>query len=672
MDGSHIDEIIEAVTEIARGNYSVQLGLSGENDEFDILAKGINAVIVKLEEKEESLKQTEKELEASADNYFWQSEELKARNEEFEVYANLLQKQQIELEKSALEILESNKHLQTEITNRKRTEEALQKAHNKLEQRVKERTAELVKANKQLKWEIEERKQAEEALQKGEEKLRIILETIPDPIVMYDTQGHPQYLNPAFTQSFGWSLNELQGKRIPFVPDDQKEITGEKIKELYDFGKPVRVESKRLTKEGQVLDVNIIAALIESSDGKPLGLVAILTDITKTKRLEEQLQQTQKLESIGILAGGLAHDFNNLLAIIVGNIDLAKDDIKPEHGISVLLDEAEKACFLAQNLTKQLITFSKGGAPFKELSYISNLIEKATNFALSGSTVGCQFNMPADLWPAEIDQGQIRHVINNVVINAVQAMPKGGTIEVCAENFMIGSDKDHEELSLQDGKYIKLSIQDQGIGISDKDLFMIFNPYYSSKERGTQKGMGLGLATSYSIIKKHNGEITAETKAGVGTTINIYLPASEIEVPVKKKLKEKAISGKGRILVMDDEEMVRNMTGQMLNRLGYKVEFSKDGNEAVEYYRESMKSEKPFDTVILDLTVRGGMGGREAIQKLIEIDPDVQGIVSSGHSEDPVMNDFGKFGFCSAIAKPYSMAELSFVLDKVITDTDVL
>ncbi len=184
--------------------------------------------------------------------------------------------------------------------------------------------------------------------------------------------------------------------------------------------------------------------------------------------------------------------------------------------------------------------------------------------------------------------------------------------------------------------------------------------------------MGLGLATSYSIIKQHNGEVTAESKLGVGTTINIYLPASEIEASVKRKLGKKAIPGEGRILVMDDEEMVRNMTGQMLNRLGYEVEFSKDGDEAVAYYRESMKSTKPFDTVILDLTIRGGMGGKKAIQKLIEIDPDVKGIVSSGHSEDPVMTDFGQYGFCSAIAKPYSMPELSVILEKVITDTDVL
>jgi len=356
----------------------------------------------------------------------------------------------------------------------------------------------------------------------------------------------------------------------------------------------------------------------------------------------------------------------------MGNISLAEDDIKPEVGVSEFLKEAEKASLLARDLTKQLITFSKGGAPVKKISYISNLIEKATNFALSGSNVECEYNTPDDLWPVVIDEGQIKHVINNVVINAVQAMPKGGIIEVCAENIMSGADKDSEGLSLQDGKYVKISIQDQGTGISDKDLLMIFDPYYSSKERGTHKGMGLGLATSYSIIKQHNGEITAESKLGVGTTINIYLPASEIEVPVKKKLEEKVIVGKGRILIMDDEEMVRNMTGQMLKRLGYKVEFSKDGDEAVAYYRESMNSTKPFDTVILDLTIRGGMGGKKAIQKLIEIDPDVKGIVSSGHSEDPVMNDFGKYGFCSAIAKPYSMPEMSVILDKVITDTDVL
>lgn len=389
------------------------------------------------------------------------------------------------------------------------------------------------------------------------------------------------------------------------------------------------------------------------------------------KRLAAQLQQAQKLESVGTLAGGIAHDFNNLLSIIMGNISMAKDDVKPEHGVTEFLDEAEKASLLARDLTKQLITFSKGGAPVKKISYISNLIEKATNFALSGSNLGCEFNTPDDLWPVEIDEGQIRHVINNVVINAVQAMPKGGTIKVCAKNIVSGTDKDYEGLSLPDGNYVKISIRDQGTGISDKDLPMIFDPYYSSKERGTQKGMGLGLATSYSIIKQHKGEITAQSKLGVRTTINIYLPASEIEVPVKKKLEEKVIVGKGRILIMDDEEMIRDVLSQMLRRLGYEVESSKDGTEAIESYKKAMKSDNPFDAVMLDLTVRGGMGGRDAIQKLIEIDPDVNGIVNSGHSDDPVMTYFKKYDFCSAIAKPFSMPELSVILDKVITDTDV-
>jgi PAS domain S-box-containing protein len=495
-----------------------------------------------------------------------------------------------------------------------------------------------------------------------------ILDNVSEGIVELNLEQKIIYVNRFAHLLIGIREEELLGSNFNELFGDAHQMRVKELMDLIDDGPQKISEDLPLILKGKQVSLNIMPI----NDEMHSSIIVILNDISRRKQIEDRLQQAQKLESVGILAGGIAHDFNNLLSIIMGNISLAKDDIKPGVGVSEILNEAEKASLLARDLTKQLVTFSKGGAPVKELSYISKLIEKATNFALSGSNVGCQFNMPDDLWPVEIDQGQIRHVINNVVINAVQAMPEGGTIEVCAENFMIGSDKDYEELSLQDGKYVKILFRDQGTGISDKDLPMIFDPYYSSKERGTQKGMGLGLATSYSIIKKHNGGIIAKSKLGVGTTINIYLPASEIEASVKRKLGKKAIPGEGRILVMDDEEMVRNMTGQMLNRLGYEVEFSKDGDEAVAYYRESIKSTKPFDTVILDLTIRGGMGGKKAIQKLIEIDPDVKGIVSSGHSEDPVMTDFGKYGFCSAIAKPYSMPELSVILDKVITDTDVL
>lgn len=233
---------------------------------------------------------------------------------------------------------------------------------------------------------------------------------------------------------------------------------------------------------------------------------------------------------------------------------------------------------------------------------------------------------------------------------------------------MINADKGSEMLSLQDGTYVKISFRDQGVGISDKDLPLIFDPYYSSKERGTQKGMGLGLATSYSIIKQHNGEITAESKLGVGTTINIYLPASEIKVPVKKKLEEKALTGKGKILVMDDEEMIRKMLSQMVSRLGYEAAFSKEGAEAIEIYKKAKESGEPFDAVLLDLTVRGGMGGKDAIEKLIEIDPEVKAVVSSGHSDDPVMTDFRAYGFKGAMNKPFGKNELSKMLNKVIME----
>jgi len=518
---------------------------------------------------------------------------------------------------------------------------------------------------------ISELKQAEKAMQESEERLDALFSSVHTGIIVIDAESHTIIdANPYAVSHIGVSTDKITGKVCHkyICPAEEGKCP------ITDLGQTVvSSESILLNIDGEKIPILKSVTALYMDDKK--YLIESFVDISENKkaeeekkRLEAQLQQAQKLESVGILAGGIAHDFNNLLSIIMGNISMTKDDVKPEYGVTEFLNEAEKASLLARDLTKQLITFSKGGAPVKKLSYISNLIEKAADFALSGSAVGCEFNTPDDLWPVEIDEGQIRQVINNVVTNAVQAMPKGGAIEVYTKNILSGTDKEYEGLSLQDGNYVKISIQDQGTGISDKYLPMIFDPYFSSKERGTKKGMGLGLATSYSIIKQHNGEIAAESKLGVGTTINIYLPASEIEVPVKKKLEEKVIVGKGKILIMDDEEMIRGVLSQMLRRLGYEVESSKDGTEAIESYRKAMKSDNPFDAVMLDLTVRGGMGGKDAIQKLIEIDPDVNGIVNSGHSEDPVMTDFEKYAFCSAIAKPFSMPELSVILDKVITD----
>jgi two-component system cell cycle sensor histidine kinase/response regulator CckA len=294
------------------------------------------------------------------------------------------------------------------------------------------------------------------------------------------------------------------------------------------------------------------------------------------------------------------------------------------------------------------------------------LLKESASLALAGSNAKCDFSIAEDLWPVEHDEGQIRHVITNITTNAHEALRDGGTIRVCAQNLIITGNENDESLPLQAGQYVKISIQDQGIGIPEEDLPMIFDPYFSTKERGCQKGMGLGLATAYSIVNKHGGHIAVESKVGVGTTCNICLPASDRETLPKKGVAKKPRGEKGKILVMEDEQMLRNLTGQMLNRLGYEAELVENGDEAIESYEEAMDSGEPFDAVILDLTVRGGMGGKNAIQKLKEMDPKIKAIVSSGYSDDPVMTDWRRYGFGGAVFKPYRKDDLRMALRRLL------
>lgn len=385
--------------------------------------------------------------------------------------------------------------------------------------------------------------------------------------------------------------------------------------------------------------------------------------------MEEELARAKKLESVGILAGGIAHDFNNLLSVIIGNISLVQDDIKTEGEVSDFLEEAEEASLRAQELTKQLITFSKGGAPVKRRGSIGDLVKESVCLSISDFHVECEFSIPPELWLAEFDEGQMTHAINNLITNAVESIPGGGSIEVKAENSIFSSEILEQNLPLPKGKYVKISIRDQGLGIPEEHLPMIFDPYFSTKERGTQKGMGPGLTTTFSIINKHDGHITVKSEVGVGTIFTLYLPAHEkdtkelgsIEIPKP----EKAESHLGRILLMDDENMIRDLAKQMLSRCGYDVELAKDGVEAIELYKRAMNSGKSFDVVILDLTVKGGMGGKGAVKKILEIDPQVKAIVSSGYYDDPVMTDFRQYGFIEALSKPYAMKDLSDTFDKI-------
>jgi len=392
----------------------------------------------------------------------------------------------------------------------------------------------------------------------------------------------------------------------------------------------------------------------------------------KTKELiryERQLQQAQKLEATGTLAEGIAHDFNNLLSIIMGYVSLAEDDIKPETVVSEYLQEAGKASLRAQELTKQLITFSKGGAPVKKIGSIEGLVKETINFVLSGSKIKCEYFLPHALWLVEFDEGQMKHAVKNLAFNAVESMPDSGNIDIKIENLQISSQTAKQSLPLSEGKYVKISIRDQGVGIPEEHLSKVFEPYFSTKEKGIQKGMGMGLATTYSIVNRHGGYITVESEMGIGTAFTLYLPALEkktVELePVRKAEPEKPASFTGRILVMDDEEMIRNISHQLLSRLGYEPESTQDGAEAIELYKNAMDSGRPFDAVILDLTVKVGMGGKKTVKKLLEIDPQVRAIVSSGYLNDPVMHDFRKYGFTGALTKPYTIEDLSNALNKV-------
>ena len=396
------------------------------------------------------------------------------------------------------------------------------------------------------------------------------------------------------------------------------------------------------------------------------ALMLVIRNISERQTNRESLEEAGKLDAISALSGGIAHDYNNLLTAIIGNITLAQTHLNPRTKPFRLLGHALVASKTAKNLTQKLITFSKGGSPVKEIARVDRLVRSATDFTLSGSSIKCHYHFPSDLRFLDVDQSQIGQAIHNVVMNAREAMQAGGTIDVSAAN----ADLIDEVPTLVEGSYVKITIADQGSGIPETEFDRIFEPYYSTKAMGNKRGTGLGLSICRSIIRKHGGDVTVESRMGVGTTMHLYLPAADPralkETAGEKPQERSRIFGEGKILVMDDEEMIRELAGEILWHLGYEVEFASNGDEALVRYKESMNSAKPFDAVILDLTVRGGMGGNETIQQLIKIDPEVKGIVSSGYSDDPGMTDYKKYGFAGVVAKPYTLAELGEKLKRVL------
>ncbi|CAB1068222.1 Sensory box histidine kinase/response regulator [Olavius algarvensis Delta 1 endosymbiont] len=381
---------------------------------------------------------------------------------------------------------------------------------------------------------------------------------------------------------------------------------------------------------------------------------------------EKAINKHRALDSMAALSGGIAHDYNNILTAIIGNITLARRYLNQGDKAFRLLDQALQASEAARKLTQKLITFSRGGAPRKVVTAVDRLVINSVDFTLSGSNIKSRYHFAPDLWRVAVDQSQIGQAIHNIVMNAREAMPQGGHIDVAVTNITAPAGID----SLENGDYVKISITDQGHGIPKAEFGKIFDPYYSTKDLGEQKGTGLGLSICHSIIKKHGGGVSLESQIDAGTTFNIYLPATRSKpagktVPLEKACNE-PIYGVGKILVMDDDRGIRELAGEILEHLGYQVDFAGDGAEAVAAYQAALQSSDPFDAVILDLTVRGGMGGKEAIQELMTLDPGVKGIVSSGYSEDPGLTDFEKHGFRGVVAKPYTLEELGEKLSGVL------
>ncbi|MCF8146881.1 MAG: PAS domain S-box protein [Deltaproteobacteria bacterium] len=510
---------------------------------------------------------------------------------------------------------------------------------------------------------ITEQKQAQKELVYEKERFRITLRSIGDGVITTDLEGKVALINQMAEELTGWRQEEAQGLPLGHVfhiiNEDTREVCESSVETVLRAGTVVGLANHTILicRDGTERIIADSAAPIRDGNNDVAGVVLVFRDITDRVRVEEELNRNQKLESLGVLAGGIAHDFNNILTTIIGNISLVQYQMPRDDENFGLMNEALTASTRAQGLTKQLLTFAKGGAPVKETGSIGDLIKESCRFILRGAKSNCEFSMADDLWAVEVDIGQISQVIHNVVINADQAMPDGGIIRVAAENLTI--EKRHD-LPLKKGKYVKISIKDQGTGIGQDHLSKIFDPYFTTK----QAGSGLGLATTHSVIHKHDGCITVESALGRGTTFHIYLPASEKAVPQKEE--DKLLTGKGKVLVMDDEAPLRRMLAKILDQFGYEPEFAKDGVEAIQMVKEAKNSKEPYDAVILDLTIPGGMGGKQAIKKLIEIDPEIKAIVSSGYSDDPVMADFQEYGFKGSLAKPFDFKELARVLRAVM------
>lgn len=501
----------------------------------------------------------------------------------------------------------------------------------------------------------------EDEIAAEQELLSVTLRSIREGCITTDNDGHIVTLNPVAEHLTGWTQQEAADRPLNDVLHLTSIRGNRPLDALRLSEKALQMEPQSMVvaRDGIQRRVELSAAPIRARKDLKLGTVLVLRDVTEKQFLEEERHKAEKLESIGIAAGGIAHDFNNLLTAVIGNLSLSL--MGAEGAVRERIEASKNAALRAQDLARQLLTFAKGGAPIKRTSSLRQLVLDTVGFSLSGTNIRSAFNLPDDLWPGEIDAGQISQVISNLAVNAVQVMDHGGTLHVSGENIVIT--EENAPPTLEPGRYVKITVRDEGPGIPEEIQKKIFDPYFTTKPTGN----GLGLATSYSIIKNHDGFISVESKPGEGATFQVYLPASEkkeVEPEVKRPVP--AARRNGKILVLDDEEVICELIAYTLNSIGYTVTPSYSAESTLQLYREAMESGQPFDLVIMDLTIPGGMGGREAIKALRNIDPNVKAVVSSGYAMDPIMTQCRDFGFCGAIPKPFDLNQLEAAVQEAL------
>ncbi|MBN2079023.1 MAG: response regulator [Spirochaetes bacterium] len=498
-----------------------------------------------------------------------------------------------------------------------------------------------------------------QVLGKEKERLSVTLRSIADAVVTTDLDNRVLYVNTAFERLCGVSLADAIGKPVGSVltlASGADPIFG-------DGAEPSLFLTHHAVlrlSNGRELDIEISRVPLRDRDSVAIGYVIVFRDISGRKKMEEEIQKSSKIEILGIIAGGIAHDFNNFLSALLSNISLARLSLPVDSEVQPILCDMEDASYRARSLTQQLIVFSKGGSPVMGEVSVERIIRNTAQFTLSGSRVKVEYDIPPDLWSARADEGQLGQVFNNLIINAMQAMPDGGTLRIAAHNVSID---DLTHVPLQPGNYLQVSVRDEGPGIPEDIKQRVFDPFFTTKGGGS----GLGLSSAYMIIKNHGGFIDVENAPGKGTIFTILIPATGTSADVMPVAAPAGavIPGSGKILLMDDEEMILKAAGRLINKIGYLVDTALNGETAIALYRESMARSEPYDAVILDLTVPGGMGGLDVLKSLREIDAGVRAIVSSGYSNDPVMSDYKSYGFVDYVIKPYTVQTLSEILSRV-------